>query len=55
MKFQNYYIKHTAKEKRRQRTNLENQVKILETTLIEDDDLSKYNSIMNEFQGLKRK
>ena len=47
MKFQNYYIKHTAKEKRRQRTNLENQVKILETSLIENNDLSKYNSIMN--------
>ena len=55
MKFQNYDIKYAAKEKQQQRTNLENQVKILETSLIENDDLSKYNSIMNEFQELKTK
>ena len=44
------YTKRIAKEKRQQQTNLENQLKILEKSLDEDDNLSKYNAIkkMNE-------
>ena len=34
--------------KQRQRTNLENQLKILQKCLDEDDNLSKYNTIKNE-------
>ena len=41
-------MKQIAKEKRQQRTNLENQLKILEKSIDKDDDLSKYNSIKNK-------
>ena len=41
-------MKQIAKEKGQQRTNLENQLKILEKSLDKDDNLSKYNSIKNE-------
>ena len=39
-------MKHVAKEKRQQRTNLENQLKKLEGKL-DEDNLSKYNSVKN--------
>ena len=40
---------HTGKEERQQNTKLENQLKVLEKSLYEDnDDLNKYNSIKNE-------
>ena len=41
------YTKHVAKEKRQQRTNLENQLKKLEGKL-DEDNLNKYNSVKNE-------
>ena len=41
------YAKQAAKEKRQQRTNLENQFKKLEGNLAEDS-LSKYNSVKNK-------
>ena len=47
-KFTINYTKQIAKEKRQQRTNLENQLKILEKNLYEDDNLSKYNNIKNQ-------
>ena len=46
-KFAIKYLKHTAKEKRQQRINLENQLKELERNL-DEDNLSKYNSPKNE-------
>ena len=46
-KFTIYYTKHFAKEKRQQRTNLENQLKKLEGKL-DEDNLNKYNSVKNE-------
>ena len=45
-KFTINYTKQTAKEKRQQRTNLENQLKILEKCLDKDDNLSKYNQLI---------
>ena len=36
------YVKQIAKEKWQQRTNPENQLKILQKNLDEDDNLSKY-------------
>ena len=45
-------MKHTAKEKRQQRTNLENQLKIRENSLDEDDNLSKYNATKNELDAI---
>ena len=45
------YTKHIAKEKRQQRTNLENQLIILEKILNEDESLSKNNSIKNELDA----
>ena len=46
------FRKQIAKEKRQQRTNLENQLKILEKSLDEDDNLSKYNAIKNELDAI---
>ena len=51
-KFTTNYTKRIAKEKRRQRTNLENQLKVLEKSLDEDDNLSKYNSIKSELDAI---
>ena len=48
-------MKHVAKERRQQRTNLENQLKILGIQLKrldEGDNLSKYNSIKNELDAI---
>ena len=45
-------MKRIAKEKRQQRTNLENQLKILEKCLDKDDNLSKYNAIKNELDAI---
>ena len=39
------FTKQIAKEKRQQKIKLENQLKILEKNLDEDDNLSKYNNI----------
>ena len=44
-KFTINYTNHIAKEKRQQRINLENQLKILEKCLDEDDNLNKHNAI----------
>ena len=44
-KFTINYTNHIAKEKRQQRINLENQLKILEKCLNEDDNLNKHNAI----------
>ena len=44
-KFTVNYTKHITKEKRQQQTNLENQLKMLEKSLDEDDNLIKYNAI----------
>ena len=44
-KFTINYANHIAKEKRQQRINLENQLKILEKCLDEDDNLNKHNAI----------
>ena len=44
-------MKHVAKEKRQQRTNLENQLKKLEGKL-DEDNLSKYNSVKNELDKI---
>ena len=41
-KFTITYTKRIAQEKWQQRTNLENQLKILEKNLDEEDNLSKY-------------
>ena len=51
-KFTINYTKRIAKEKRQQRTNLENQLKILEKCLDKDDNLSKYNAIKNELDAI---
>ena len=51
-KFTINYIKQIAKEKRQQRIELENQLKILEKNLDEDDNLSKYNNIKNELDTI---
>ena len=45
MKFYCHYAKQIAKEKRKQRINLENQLKMLEKCLDKDDNISKYNAI----------
>ena len=45
-------MKRIAKEKRQQRTNLENQLKILEKCLDKDDNLIKYNAIKNELDAI---
>ena len=50
-KFTIKYKKHVAKEKRQQRTNLENQLKKLEGKL-DEDNLSKYNSVKNELDEI---
>ena len=50
-KFTINYTKQTAKEKRQQRTNLENQLKIFDKNLDEDDNLSKC-SIRNELDAI---
>ena len=44
--------KRIAKEKRQQRKNLENQLKILEKCLDKDDNLIKYNAIKNELDAI---
>ena len=44
-KFNVNYTKHITKEKRQQQTNLENQLKMLEKSLDEDDNLFKYYAI----------
>ena len=52
-KISNYYTKQIAKEKKRQqRTNLENQLKILEKCLDEDDNPTKCNEIRNELAAI---
>ena len=45
------YMKEIAKVKRQQRTNLEDQLKILNKCLDEDDNLSKYHAIKNELDA----
>ena len=45
------YTKRIAKEKRQQQTNLENQLKILEKSLDEDHNLSKYKAMKNELDA----
>ena len=50
-KFTIKYTKHSAKEKRQQRINLENQLKKLEGNL-DEDNLSKYNSVKNELDEI---
>ena len=52
-KFTINYTKRIAKEKRQQRTNLENQLeKIFEKCLSKDDNVSKYNAIKNELDPI---
>ena len=52
-KFTINYTKQIAKEKKRQqRTNWENQLKILEKCLDEDDNPTKYNEIRNELDAI---
>ena len=51
-KFTINYTKQILKEKRQQITNLENQLKMLEKNLDEDDNLSKYNNIKNELDAI---
>ena len=52
-KFTINYTKQIAKEKKRQqRTNLENQLKILEKCLDEDDNPTKCNEIRNELAAI---
>ena len=51
LKFTIKYTKHSAKEKRQQRINLENQLKKLEGNL-DEDNLSKYNSVKNELDEI---
>ena len=51
-KFTITYTKRIAKGKWQQRTNLENQLKILEKNLDEEDNLSKYNNIKNELDAI---
>ena len=50
--FTTNYMKQIAKEKRHQRTNLENQLEKLEKCLDKDDNLSKYNAIENELDAI---
>ena len=50
-KFTIKHTKHVAKEKRQQRTNLENQIKELEGKL-DEENLSKYNSVKNELDKI---
>ena len=45
-------MKQIAKEKRQQRTNLEDQLKQLEKCLDKDSNLSKYNAIKNELDTI---
>ena len=55
MKFENLFLtiqNKIAKQKRQQRTNLENQLKILEKCLDEDDNLSKNNATDNELDAI---
>ena len=52
LKFTINYTKQIAKEKRQQRTIPENQLKILEKNLDEDDNLSRYNNIKNELDAI---
>ena len=47
-----YYTKQIAEENRQQKTNLENQLKILAKNLDEDDNLSKYSNIKNELDAI---
>ena len=51
-KFTINYMKQIAKEKRHQRTNLENQLEKLEKCLDKEDNLSKYNAIENELDAI---
>ena len=51
-KFTINYTKQIAKEKRLQRTNLENQLNILEKCLDKVDNQSKYNAIKNELDSI---
>ena len=51
-KFTINYKKQIAKEKRQQITDLENQLKIIEKNLDEDDNLSKYNKIKTELDAI---
>ena len=46
------YTKQIAKEKKQKRTNLGNQLKILEKSLDEDYNLSKYNAIKNKLDAI---
>ena len=46
------YTKQIAKEKREQRIKLENQLKIFEKNLDEDDNLSTYKNIKNELDAI---
>ena len=48
-KFTVNYTKHITKEKRQQQANLENQLKMLEKSLDEDDNLFKYYAIELEW------
>ena len=47
-----YYTKQIAEENRQQKTNLQNQLKILAKNLDEDDNLSKYSNIKNELDAI---
>ena len=51
-KFSSNYTKQIAKEKRQERRNLENQLKILYKSLDENDNLSKYSAIKNELVAI---
>ena len=51
-KFTINYTKQIAKENRQQGIKLENQHKILEKNLHEDDNLSKYNNIKNKLDAI---
>ena len=51
-RFNIIYTKQIAKEKRQQRIKLENQLKILEKNLDENDNSSKYNNIKNELDAI---
>ena len=55
MKFENLLLtirNKQLKKKRQQQTNLENQSKIPEKSLDEDDNLSKYDAIWNELDAI---
>ena len=51
-KFTIGYTKQIAKEKQQRRIKLENQLKILEKNLDEDDNLSKYSNIKSELDAI---